>query len=74
MDRRMDSSDKEPATRTLGNVDTKEPDFPELTRLRDFDRQMHVQKSLEAGLSREEAEAHADHDLQSRDARDDARP
>lgn len=59
----------EPAgnAKTLGNVDTKEPDFPELTRLKAFDRQMHIQKSLEMGMSREEAERHAEHDLEDRD-------
>lgn len=61
--------DAEPAgnEKTLGNVDTKEPEFPELTRLRAFDRQMHIQKSIEMGMSREEAERHADHDLEDRD-------
>jgi hypothetical protein len=44
----------------------------ELQRLRDFDRQQHIQKGLEAGLSREEAERHADEDLASR-GRADAR-
>lgn len=48
-------------------VPKKEPDFPELTKLRDFDRQQHIQKSIEAGMTREEAERHADEDLKDRD-------
>jgi hypothetical protein len=59
------------APKTLGNVETKEPEFRELTRLQAFDRQMHIQKSIEMGMSREEAERHADHDLKDRD---DSRP
>ena len=43
-----------------GHLPTAEPEFPTLTAIRDFDRQQHIQKSIEAGLSREEAERHAD--------------
>lgn len=46
--------------RDIGHVDTREPELREIQRLRTFDRQQHVQKSIEAGLSREEAERHAD--------------
>lgn len=49
------------------NLPTKEPEFPELTRLRDFDRQRHIERSLEMGLSREEAEREAERDLGERD-------
>lgn len=50
----------------------KDPDattrgHSELERLRAFDRQQHIQRSLEAGLSREQAEAHADEDLRERE-------
>ena len=62
MDRPEDAPRKE-----IGKVETKEPDFPELTRLKAFDRQQHIQKSIEMGMSREEAERHADHDLKDRD-------
>jgi hypothetical protein len=40
--------------------DKREPEFRELKRLETFDRQMHIQKGLEAGLTREQAERHAD--------------
>lgn len=53
--------------KTLGHVETREPDFPQLTRIKAFDRQMHIQKSIEMGMSREEAERHAEHDLEDRD-------
>lgn len=66
----MDPDEDVPQSR-MGNVETKEPRFPELTRLKAFDRQMHIQKSIEMGMSREEAERHAEHDLEDRD---DARP
>ena len=63
--------DEDVPQKTLGNVETREPEFPELTRIKAFNRQMHIQKSLEMGMSREEAERHAEHDLEDRD---DARP
>lgn len=57
---------------------TKEPRKSEgnqLDELRAFDRQQHIQKGLEAGLSREEAEHHADEDMKDRDREGaDARP
>lgn len=43
-----------------------DPEFPELAERRAFDRQAHIARSLEAGLSREEAEKHADEDLADR--------
>lgn len=49
------------------NMKKDEPEFPQLTKMRAFDRQQHIQRSIEAGLSREEAEAHAAHDLEDRD-------
>ena len=39
----------------------------ELGKRREFDRQMHIQRGIEAGLSRQEAERHADEDLRGRD-------
>lgn len=61
--------------KALPGVETEEPEFRELTKLRAFDRQQHIQKSLEAGLPREKAEAHAEDDLQERErGSDDARP
>jgi len=45
----------------------EEPGFPMLTRLRAMDRQDHIQKGLEAGLDREQAEKHADEDLAERE-------
>lgn len=53
----------EPTTYPQDTMETKEPDFPELTRMRAFNRQQHIQKALEMGMTREEAERHADEDL-----------
>lgn len=44
----------------------KEPSFEELERRRAFDREEHVRRGIAAGLSREEAERHADEDLKDR--------
>lgn len=60
-------AEEKSAPKSLGNVETKEPEFRELTRRQTFDRQTHIQKSLEMGMSREEAERHADQDLKDRD-------
>lgn len=51
----------------VGSPKMAEPELPQLTKLRDFDRQQHIQKAIEMGMSREEAERHADHDLADRD-------
>lgn len=52
----------------MGHPNTKrDGEKSELQKLRDFDRQQHIQKGIEAGLSREEAERHADEDLSERD-------
>jgi hypothetical protein len=48
-------------------MDTSEPTFPNITRRKAFDRQQHIQKSLEMGMTREEAEKHADADLADRE-------
>lgn len=44
----------------------RDPEFREITRMQDFDRQQHIQKSIEMGMSREEAERHADEHLRER--------
>lgn len=44
-------------------VEKSEPTLPNLTAIRAYDRQQHIQKSLEAGLSRDEAERHADDEM-----------
>ena len=54
-------------TKDAGKLPTREPEFKELTKLRDFDRAMHIERSLEAGMTRAEAERHADEDLSDRD-------
>lgn len=41
----------------------KEPDFPNIRARNDFDFDVHVRKAMEAGMSREEAEAHAREDM-----------
>lgn len=50
----------------LRSLPRGEPEFPELTKRRAFDRQTHIERSLEAGLTREQAEKHADEDLEDR--------
>ena len=45
---------------------TSEPDFPTLTKLRALDREEHIARAMEMGLTREEAERHADEDLKER--------
>lgn len=45
---------------------TREPEFPELMRTRAQDRQHHVARAIEQGMSREEAERHADDHLDER--------
>jgi hypothetical protein len=46
---------------------TKEPDFPELSKAREFDREEHIRRSMAAGMTRQQAERHADEDLRERD-------
>lgn len=47
---------------------TAEPEFPQLTKIRAMDRQLHIERAMEMGMSREEAERHAEHDLNDREA------
>lgn len=54
--------------RQFANMPKTEPEMRETKKLQAFDRQMHIQKGIEAGLSREEAEAHADADMQERES------
>lgn len=51
-----------PKGRTYPNVEMKEPEFRELQTMQAFDRQAHIERGLDAGLSREEAERHAEED------------
>lgn len=44
----------------------EEPTFPELTKIRAYDRQQHIAAGLAMGLTREEAEKHADDELAER--------
>lgn len=46
---------------------SRKSDGGQLDELRTFDRQQHIQRSMDAGLSREEAERHADEDMADRD-------
>lgn len=45
----------------------KEPDFPELTKIQANDRQRHIERAMEMGATREEAEKHADDEVSHRD-------
>lgn len=47
-------------------MEKREPEFRELTKIQAFDRQQHIQKALEMGMSREEAERHADAEMEER--------
>lgn len=58
---------KKEALGDLRSVPTTEPEFPNLTAMAAFDRQQHIQRSIEAGLTREQAEKHADEHLHERD-------
>lgn len=57
---------EKPLSYTQDSREMREPDFPEISRMRATDRQLHIQKLLEAGLSREEAERHADEHMDER--------
>lgn len=46
--------------------ETSEPEFPTLSRIRAYDRQQHIAAGLAMGLSREEAERHADEETAER--------
>ncbi|HET6404086.1 MAG TPA: hypothetical protein VFH78_05525 [Candidatus Thermoplasmatota archaeon] len=51
----------------FGNVATADPEFPQLTQIKAQDRQFHIERAIEMGMSREEAERHAEHDLEDRE-------
>lgn len=46
----------------VGNAETKEPDFPNLTAMEAQNKEHHVERGLDAGLTREQAERHAEDD------------
>jgi hypothetical protein len=47
----------------VGNAERRAPYFDQLTRIEAHDREMHIQKGIEAGLTREQAERHADEEM-----------
>lgn len=53
-------------------MEKKTPELPELNKARAFDREEHIRRGMAAGLTREQAERHADEDLRGR-RREDAR-
>jgi hypothetical protein len=53
--------------REFPGVETKDPEFPNINAMHDFDREAHVKRAMEAGASRKEAERHADEELARRD-------
>lgn len=60
-----------PTKGSSGSFSKEDPEFPQLAKRKDFDRQQHIQKALEAGMTREQAERHADEELAERkDARE----
>lgn len=61
-----DKNAEKPLSYTQDSMRTREPEFPELTRMQAIDRQHHIQKCLEMGMSREEAERHADEHTRGR--------
>lgn len=58
---------RQDAARDIASLPREEPELKEITARRAHDRQWHIERGLEAGLSREEAEAHAEADLRDRD-------
>lgn len=46
----------------VGNVETKDPDFPNLSSIEAQNREHHVERALAAGLTKEQAERHAEDD------------
>ena len=46
----------------VGNVEKKEPDFPNISAMRAQNHEHHVERGMEAGLTREQAERHAKDD------------
>ena len=57
---------EKPRSDTQDSMRMREPEFPELTRMQAIDRQHHIQKGLEMGMSREEAERHAEEHTRER--------
>lgn len=49
----------------VGDVETKEPELKQLKAAREFDREQHEKRSLEAGLPPEKAKRHAEEDVES---------
>ena len=47
-------------------MEKKEPALPMLTKIRELDRDHHIERAMEMGLTRAEAERHADEDLRER--------
>lgn len=56
------SKDDTPRHADPGNAPRDEPEMRQLKRIGTLDRQAHVAQNLEAGLSREQAERHAEDD------------
>lgn len=48
------------------NLKKQDPDFPELTKRRDFDRGLLIKEAMEDGMTREQAERHADEHMTGR--------
>lgn len=56
----------DPKKGEFGRLPMAEPEFPQLTAIHAFDRQQHIQRSMDAGMTREQAERHADEHLDER--------
>ncbi|HUR25799.1 MAG TPA: hypothetical protein VM327_07290 [Candidatus Thermoplasmatota archaeon] len=57
---------KTPAKRTKSPVDDIDIDrakFPNLAAERDWDRDQHIKQAMKAGMTRKQAERHADDEL-----------
>jgi hypothetical protein len=65
--------DTPPLGRRYPNVETKEPEFPNLSKAREFDFELHVRRGIEAGLTPEQARRHALDELKERE-REGGRP
>ena len=55
------SSTNGPATAKADDIDRKK--FPNLAAERDWDREQHIQQAMQSGMTRKQAERHADAEL-----------
>lgn len=52
-----------PKSRTADSADIDPKKFPNLAAERDWDREQHIKQAMQAGMTRKQAEKHADDEL-----------